>query len=41
LLVHLQHPLCQESEEVVDYVRSLLFRDEIARSILGQAVLDE
>ena len=24
LLVHLQHPLCQESEEVVDHVRLLL-----------------
>ena len=39
LLVHLQHPFRQGGQQAVDYVGSLLFRDEIARCIFGQAGL--
>ena len=40
LLVHLQHPLRQESQQVVHHVRRLLPGDEIARCIFGQEGID-
>ena len=39
LLVHLQHPLHQESEQDMNHVRLFLLGDEIARCIFGQAGL--
>ena len=37
LFVHLQHPLCQEGEQVVDNVRFFLRGDEVASRVFGQA----
>ena len=37
MLVHLQHPLREESQEIVHHVRFFLFGDEAPRAILGQA----
>ena len=39
LLVHLQHPLRQEGEKIVDHIRLLLLGDEAARFVPGQSVL--
>jgi hypothetical protein len=35
--VHLQHTFRQEGEKVVDHIRPLLFGDEVARHVFGQA----
>jgi len=37
LLVHLQHPLRQEGQEIVHHIRFLLACDEIACFVFGQA----
>ena len=37
LLVHLQHPFCQEGCRIVDNVRFFLFGDEVACCVFGQA----
>ncbi len=37
LLIHLQHPLRQEGEQVVHHIRFLLLGDEVAQCIFGQA----
>jgi hypothetical protein len=37
LLVHLQHSLCQECQKVVQHIRFLLFGDEVASHVFGQA----
>jgi hypothetical protein len=37
LLVHLQHPLRQEGQQIVHHIRFFLIGDEIAFPVLGQA----
>jgi hypothetical protein len=37
LLVHLQHPLRQEGQEIVHHIRTLLLGDKVASRVLGQA----
>jgi hypothetical protein len=37
LLVHLQHPLRQEGQEIMHHIRFFQLGDEIARLVFGQA----